>query len=281
MKTSTQLKAKIRNIAQRKNIKPEVVLRNYMLERFLERIANSKYANNFILKGGLLISSLVGIDARSTMDMDATVKGQAISKEKLEKIINEVLIIGINDNVEMTLLDISNIHDESEYPGLRASIATKFDKTKQTIKIDVTSGDVITPKEITYTFPLMFEEREIQIQAYNIETVLAEKLESIMDRSTTNTRMRDFYDIHILTTMDGDNIDYAVFANAFKRTSEKRESTARIEKKGMNILDMIEKSSDLAFLWEKYQKKYPYAADITYTEVIEDIRKLIGKTELG
>jgi predicted nucleotidyltransferase component of viral defense system len=280
VKTSTQLKAKIRNMAQQKNIKPEVILRNYMMERFLERMANSKYADKFILKGGLLIVSMVGIDTRSTMDLDATMKGQSISKEKLEKIVNEILCIEVEDNVEMSLLDISNIHDESDYPGFRVSIATKFDKTKQTIKIDVTSGDVITPKEITYTFPLMFEEREIQIQAYNLETVLAEKLESVMDRNTTNTRMRDFYDIHILTTMHGENIDYAVFANAFKRTSEKRGSIERIGKKVMNIFDMIEKSGDLALLWDKYQKKYPYAADIAYTEVIEDIRKLIGKTGL-
>lgn len=223
---------------------------------------------------------MVGIDTRSTMDMDATVKGQTISKEKLEKIINEILSIEMDDNVEINLLDISNIHDESDYPGFRASIAAKLDKIKQTIKIDVTSGDVITPKEITYTFPLMFEEREIQIQAYNIETVLAEKLESVMDRSTTNTRMRDFYDIHILTTMVRDNIDYAVFANAFKRTSEKRKSSARIKKKGMTILDMIENSSDLISLWEKYQKKYSYAADIAYMEVIEDIKKLFAKIGL-
>lgn len=200
MKTSTQLKALVRNLSKQSNVEAEVLLRNFMLERFLERIAVSGFRRNFILKGGMLIAAMVGIDTRTTMDMDAIIKGQARTASEIIGIIEEILRTPIDDGVEFALRSIEEIREEANYPGYRVSIVAVFDKTRQTLKVDITTGDFVTPKEIEYSFKLMLEDRAISILAYNLETILAEKFETVVTRSVTNTRMRDFYDIYILTT---------------------------------------------------------------------------------
>ena len=168
MNSSTQLKALIRNMSKDKKINAQILLRNYMLERLLERIAVSKYRDEFILKGGMLVAAMVGIDTRSTMDMDATIKGQAVNKDNIENILNEIVALDIGDNVKMSLKAIEEIRDEAEYPGLRASIQTEFDGITNMLKLDMTTGDIIVPKEITYEFKLMFEDRILKVKAYNI-----------------------------------------------------------------------------------------------------------------
>ena len=198
MKTSTQLKALLRNLSKKTNAEAEILLRNFMLERFLERVSISEYRKNFILKSGMLIASMVGIDTRSTMDMDATIKGQKLTAEEISAVCTNILSVHIDDGVDLNLRDIEEIREEADYPGYRVSIEARLDKTRQTLKVDITTGDYVTPKEIEYRFKLMFEDREINILAYNLETVLAEKLETIITRGITNTRMRDFYDIYIL-----------------------------------------------------------------------------------
>ena len=199
MKTSTQLKALVRNLSRKSNVGAEILLRNFMLERFLERIAVSDYRCNFILKGGMLIAAIVGIDTRTTMDMDATIKAQTLTASEITAIVEEILRTPIDDGVEFTLRGIEEIHEEADYPGYRVSIAAVLDKTRQMLKVDITIGDFVTPREIEYSFKLMFEDRTISILAYNLETVLAEKFETVVTRGVTNTRMRDFYDIYILT----------------------------------------------------------------------------------
>ncbi len=174
--------------------------RNFMLERLLERISVSEYKHSFILKGGMLIAAMVGIDTRTTMDMDATIKGQTLTETEITNIMKDILSIPFDDDVILSFRDIEEIREEADYPGYRVSIEAVLDKTKQVLKVDITTGDFVTPREVEYKFRLMFEDRAISIMAYNLETVLAEKFETVITRGLTNTRMRDFYDIYILTS---------------------------------------------------------------------------------
>lgn len=274
MKTSTQLKALIRNLSKQSNVETEILLRNFMLERFLERIAGSDYRHNFILKGGMLIAAMVGIDTRTTMDMDATIKGQILTASEIAVIIKKILQTKIDDGAEFSLLGIEEIREEADYPGYRVSIGAVFDRTRQTLKIDITTGDFVTPREIEYNFKLMFEDRSISIMAYNLETVLAEKFETIITRGVTNTRMRDFYDIYILTTTQ--KFDTDTFRAALGKTVEKRH-TAEQMSGIIEAIAMIMENAIMVNLWERYQKKYFYAADISWDMAIGAVKSLAAK----
>ncbi len=275
MNSSTQLKALIRNMSKDKKINAQILLRNYMLERLLERIAVSKYRDEFILKGGMLVAAMVGIDTRSTMDMDATIKGQAVNKDNIENILNEIVAFDIGDNVKMSLKGIEEIRDEAEYPGLRASIQTEFDGITNMLKLDMTTGDMIVPKEITYEFKLMFEDRILKVKAYNIETVLAEKIETIITRSTANTRMRDYYDVYIIMTMYKDLVNNNLLNDAIIKVFGNRDTT-HILKDKTTILKEIENSDRMQHRWERYQSKYSYAKEIKWNDIIIALKEYIG-----
>ena len=253
-------------------VNTQILLRNYMLERLLERISVSKYKNDFILKGGMLISAMVGINTRSTMDMDTTIKGQAVNKENVAKILNEIVSMDIGDNVKMQLSGIDEIRDEAEYMGFRASIMTEFDGVKNDIKLDMTTGDRIVPREISYKFRTRFGGRYLDIMAYNIETVLAEKLETIISRSTANTRMRDFYDVYIIMTMYRDSIDTELFDMALKSVCENRKTEYKFD-----VLDDIRDNKDMNIQWKRYQDRYEYAKEIEFNDIID----VISENTLG
>lgn len=277
MKTSTQLKALVRNLSKKLNVEAETLLRNFMLERFLERMTVSEYKDNFILKGGMLIAAMVGIDTRTTMDMDATIKGQTLTALEIKTIVEEILRIPINDGVEFTFSGIEETREEADYPGYRVSVTAVFDKTRQTLKVDITTGDFVTPREIEYSFKLMFENRAINILAYNLETILAEKFETIITRGVTNTRMRDFYDIYILTTtksFDGD-----IFKAALQKTVEKR-GTSKQMNDIHEVITMLEESSVMIDLWEKYRKKYSYANVVIWGTAINALKALGGTAQV-
>ncbi len=278
MKTSTQLKALIRNLTKKLNVESEILLRNFMLERFLERVAASVYKSNFILKGGMLIAAMVGVDARTTMDMDATIKGQALTASEVTAIVEEILRAPIDDGVELTFLGIEEIREESDYPGYRVSIAAVLDKTRQTLKVDITTGDFVTPREIEYNFKLMFDDRAISILAYNLETVLAEKFETIVTRGVTNTRMRDFYDVYILTATQA--FDAGIFWAALQKTAEKRGTSLQM-RDAPGVISMLEASPVMIDLWERYRKKYSYASDVTWEMAIGALKALKEKVEAG
>ncbi len=274
MKTSMQLKALVRNLSRETSVEAEVILRNFMLERLLERIAISEYKQNFILKGGMLIASMVGISARTTMDMDATIKGRTLNASEITAAIEEILCTPIDDSVEFSVAGIEEIRGESDYPGYRVSIEAVLDKTRQTLKIDIATGDFVTPREIEYSFKLMFEDRAIRIMAYNVETILAEKLETIITRGVLNTRMRDFYDIHILTTTQA--FDRDIFKAALQKTAEQRSTTKQMT--GIHdTISMISENPVMADRWTTYCKKYSYASGITWERVIGTLR-MIGVT---
>lgn len=251
-----------------------------MLERLLERISLSEYKSNFILKGGMLVAALVGLDARSTIDMDATIKGQPVTYDAVEKMFESILAIELDDSVELKIKSLEEIRDEAEYPGIRISIETVFDKIRQTLKVDVTTGDDITPKEISYSFRLMLEDRKINVMAYNLETVLAEKLETLIARSTTNTRMRDFYDIYILSKLQKENIDYDLLKEAISATA-KRRCTFQLLSDAERILDQIEKSPEMKDLWKRYQFKFSYAEKLEWDEVMQAVKNMLGVVSNG
>ena len=273
--TARQLKDLIRNLSKKKSADAQTLMRNYMMERFLERISLSEYKDKFILKGGMLVAAMVGLDARATMDLDATIKGANVSLTDVETIISNIITIPIDDGVSFCIKRISEIMEEADYPGVRVSMETKFDGVITPLKIDISTGDVITPKEIRYSFNLMLEDRTIEVWAYNLETVLAEKLETVISRNVTNTRMRDFYDIYILQKLHGEQLNKEILWNALVATARKRGTLDLIESNEIReILNEIETSSVMENLWKTYQKNYSYAVDVSWHIIMEFIRDL-------
>ena len=273
IKTAKQLKDLIRNLSRERSADAQILMRNYMMERFLERISLSEYRDKFILKGGMLVAAMVGLDARSTMDLDATVKGINVNVEDIENLISSIVNVPIDDGVKFQLRSISEIMDEAEYPGIRVSMNTTFDGVVTPLKIDISTGDAITPGEVRYSFKLMLENRSIDIWAYNLETVLAEKLETIITRSTTNTRMRDFYDIYILEQLHGTTLNPKILHDALLATAHKRESEKYLNQ-AEEVFNEVENNPIMQKLWESYRKKFSYASDLKWDMIMETIRKL-------
>ena len=273
--TARQLKDLIRNMSKKKSADAQILMRNYMMERFLERISLSEYKNQFILKGGMLVAAMVGLDARATMDLDATIKGTNVSVEDVEMIISQIISIPLDDGVSFRIKRISEIMEEADYPGVRVSMETKFDGVITPLKIDISTGDIITPREIKYNFNLMLENRTIEVWAYNLEMVLAEKLETVISRNVTNTRMRDFYDIYILQKLHGKQLKKQVLWNALVATAKTRETLEQIETEDIDeVFDEIQSSSVMENLWKAYQRNYSYSADIPWHTIMKSIRTL-------
>ena len=273
-KNPMQLKAFIKKKASEKNISAQLVMQNYMLERLLERISLSSYKYNFILKGGFLISAIVGLDTRATMDLDTTIKGVTLTHESIRDIFMEICEVEVEDDVSFFLTDISDIRETDEYPGIRVSLKANYPPISVPLTVDVTTGDVITPKEVEYTFKLLFDERMLSILSYNMETVLAEKIETVMSRSIANTRSRDFYDIYIIYTLHSNECDREVLKQALDKTSRKRGSHYIMEKY-QDILSEIRTGRQLQDLWKKYQKNFEYAKDISFKDICDTIQNIM------
>jgi len=269
---SMQFKARIRNIATASNIPAQVVLQSYMLERLLERIASSKYKDKFILKGGMLIASIVGIESRTTMDMDTTVRDLALSEIALQKILVEICEISLRDNVVLTVEGMEPIRDDDEYGGFRATLNAVYETIRTPLKMDITTGDVITPGAIHHILSSKVDGKTIQILAYNIETVLAEKVETILRRSVLNTRPRDFYDVFILTKTQF--FDRGVFTLALKSTAERRSSLAELENRSV-ILGKIQVDPSMRQRWDRYARDNHYAREISFDDVMAELQSLI------
>ena len=273
--TARQLKDLIRNLSKKKSADAQILLRNYMMERFLERISLSEYRDQFILKGGMLVAALVGLDARATMDLDATIKGTNVSLTDVETIISRIISIPIDDGVSFRIKRISEIMEEADYPGIRVSMETKFDGVITPLKIDISTGDVITPREIRYSFNLMLENRTIEVWAYNLETVFAEKLETVISRNIANTRMRDFYDIYILQKLYGEQLSKDVLWDALVATAKKRRTLEQIEAEDIGeVFDEIQSSPVMENLWKAYQRNFSYADDLSWHTVMDAVRVL-------
>ena len=267
MKTSEQIKGAIRNISKKTGVNPNSLLQMCLFEGILEKLSKSKYSENFILKGGLLISSLIGVDMRSTMDMDTTLRGIPLNEVSITKILNEILAIEIDADIEYKLIKLSPIRQEDVYEDFCASISCIFGKINATLNIDITTGDVITPREMNYSYSKILEEGTIPIMTYTIETILAEKFETISSRNITTTRARDFYDLCMIYCIYKDKIDKDILRKAIERTSKYRGSfeTALQYKE---IVELFRESETPKKLWKKYTQNNPYAKDVDFLDTI-------------
>ena len=273
MSKAMSLKARIRNIAKQKNIPAQVILQNYMFERLLVRLSASEYKEKFVIKGGMLVAAIVGLDNRATMDMDTTLKNLPLTPESIRSALEDVCDIDFDDGVVFEIGTISPIREDDIYGGYRVMLSARFDTLLTPLSIDVSTGDAITPHAVQYNFSEIFDdEKSYELWAYNIETVMAEKVETILRRGVFNTRPRDFYDAYILTTTQ--KFDQAVFVDALKATASHRGTTERISDV-ISILQNIEDSSELKVMWGKYRKQFAYAADIEYSQIMTVLRSLV------
>lgn len=269
---SMQLKDKLKNISNEKKVDFNTLVRLYMYDRFIERLSVSKYKDNFILKGGFYLSTLFGVENRTTMDIDTAFKNANFNEETIVKMIKEIVSIEIDDNAKLSYLGISPIRDEDEYGGFRADIQIEIDNIKEKFHIDIATGDPITPKEINYKYKPILGDSYVILWAYNIETVLAEKIETILSRVELNGRMRDFYDIYLIYTKDWDNVNLEDFVKAIEKTFYKREYVGE----PLLALDLIMDSTILKDRWKSYQKRYEYAKNIDFDEILICLEKIIN-----
>lgn len=272
--TPEQIKGRIKSVAKQNNADARTLMRIYMMERFLERLAQSEYRDNFIIKGGILVTAMIGVAHRSTMDIDTSMKNLNLSAEDALRVVNQVKDIDLDDGVSFEVKDASNIMDEMEYPGIRVTMNANVGRLSTPLKIDISTGDVITPRAIEFNYDLLLEDRSISLWSYNLETILAEKLQTVLARGILNTRMRDFYDIRMLLDTYEDKVNKAVLKDAFAATCKKR-GTDHLQEQADEIIKIIEADEQLQVLWRAYQKKYSYAADIDYASVISGVRKLM------
>lgn len=269
IKSATALKANVKNIANNNSKMAQAYIRLFFMERFLERVSKSRYKEQFILKGGMLVSSMIGMSLRTTMDIDTSIEALPLSMDKMQEIIDEIINISIEDNVTFEIVSIETIMDEFDYPGIRIHMLGHLDKINQPIKIDISTDDVITPKAVEYSYPLMFEKREIALFTYN-----AEKMQTILSRGITNTRMRDFYDLYELIQI----IDFSwdVYKNAFDKTCEKRKTIYEKEE-AIRIMKEVASDSDMENRWGQFRKKNDFVGDIMYKQLMDALMETTNK----
>jgi len=272
--TPAQIKGRLKNLAKQNNADARILMRIFMMERFLERVAVSEYAENFIIKGGILVTSMIGTAMRSTMDIDTSIRSFDLSEENAERIVKDICAIELDDDVHFEIKEVSRIMDAMEYPGIRLALDAVMGMMVTPIKIDISTGDAITPGAVEYSYKLMLEDRRIQLWSYNLETILAEKLQTVLARGLLNTRMRDYYDINMLLLRYGADIKTDILQQAFSATCRKRESLNLISE-GRQIPESIIRDENLKQLWESYRKKYSYAAGVSFDDAVNSVRQLL------
>lgn len=271
IKNVPSLKDRANNFAKENNITVQQVLQNYMFERFLERLSFSKYKEKLIIKGGLLLSSIIGIKLRNTMDIDADIVGINFEEEEIEKLITNIININLNDSAQMKLEKVEEIKEESEYGGYRVKLIGNLENLRIPFHIDISTGDIITPRAIEYKYKKLLEDDYIEIYTYNQETIIAEKLQTILSRKIANSRMKDYYDLYFFVNFKWQEIDKETLKQAMKATFEQRNSMEDLESRE-KIINSIEKDKTLIQLWKDYQLKHQYAQRINYNRIIEAIR---------
>ena len=279
MKTSEQIKGAIRNISKKTGVNSNSLLQMCLFEGILEKISKSKYKNHIILKGGLLISSLIGVKMRSTLDMDTTIRGLPMNEENISKILHEILEITIDADIVYRLIKLERIRKEDLYEDFCATISCRYGKINANLNIDITTGDIITPKEIQYSYEKILEEGSISILTYTIETIIAEKFETISSRNITTTRARDFYDLYMLYKIYKSKIDRNVLKEAITLTSQHRNSFSLVLQY-KEIVKLFYQSNSLKKLWDKYIQNNPYAKEISFNDTIsiyEEIGSILEK----
>ena len=271
IKNRDSLKAKASNLSKKTDIPNKYLIQNFMFEALLKRISKSKYKDKFIIKGGLLLSSIFGVNLRSTMDLDTTIKGLPLDKETITKVINEIISIDVEDNVRLEIENIKDIREEELYSGFEVNLKAEFDGLKTNLMIDITTGDVITYKEVEFKYNTLFDNETINIMTYNYETIIAEKFESIISRNIDNTRMKDYYDLYMFVNLKWNDINKDTLRKAIINTSKARETLDYIDN-ASKYIELISDDERLKALWNSYQNNYEYAKDIEFVDTINAIK---------
>lgn len=275
IKNKDSLKVKVSNIALSTNIPNKYLIQSFMFEALLKRISVSKYKDKFIIKGGLLLSSIFGVNLRSTMDLDTTIKGLPLDRTTITKVINEIISIDLKDNIKLEIENIKDIREEELYSGFNINLKAEFDGLRTNLMIDITTGDVITYKEVQFEYKTLFDNEIVNIMTYNYETIIAEKFEAIISRNIDNTRMKDYYDLYMFVNLKWNDIDKTILRKAIFNTSKKRETLNYIEEADKYI-ELINEDSKLKSLWKNYQNNYAYAKDISFENTIAAIKVING-----
>lgn len=273
IKNRDSLKAKVSNLSNKINIPSKYLIQNFMFEALLKRISMSKYKDKFIIKGGLLLSSIFGVSLRSTMDLDTTIRGLQLDRETIARVINEIINIDLNDNIKLEIENIKNIREEEQYSGFNINLKAEFDSLKTNLMIDVTTGDIITYKEIEYGYVTLFDNEVIDIMTYNYETIVAEKFESIISRNVDNTRMKDYYDLYMFVNLKWNDINKNVLKEAIINTAKNRGTLNYIDN-ATKYLELINTDVRLKSLWNSYQNNYEYASDISFDDTIKAVKAI-------
>ena len=273
MKTPEQLKGAIRSMAAKKNLRAQEVLQMFLFERIIDRLAASSFRDNFILKGGLLISSMIGIGERTTMDMDTTARGIQMEEDEIVSAVKEIIAMDVGDGISFEFQKIEPIREDDAYNNFRVHLRAKYGKIDSPMKIDITTGDIITPAAIRYDFPFVFEEKTVSVMAYTLETVLAEKYETIIRRNIGTTRARDYYDLHTLYRSRKDVVQMEVLRAAVIHTAEKRDSVDDIMD-WRDILKNIREEPQLYLLWDNYAADNKYIGDLKFNEVLDTVDEI-------
>lgn len=271
IKNKDSLKVKVSNLALSTNIPNKYLIQSFMFEALLKRISVSKYKDKFIIKGGLLLSSIFGVNLRSTMDLDTTIKGLPLDRTTITKVVNEIISIDLKDNIKLEIENIKDIREEELYSGFNINLKAEFDGLRTNLMIDITTGDVITYKEVQFEYKTLFDNEIVNIMTYNYETIIAEKFEAIISRNIDNTRMKDYYDLYMFVNLKWNDIDKTILRKAIFNTSEKRETLNYIENADKYI-ELINEDSKLKSLWKNYQNNYVYAKDISFENTIDAIK---------
>ena len=275
IKNKDSLKVKVSNLALSTNIPNKYLIQSFMFEALLKRISVSKYKDKFIIKGGLLLSSIFGVNLISTMDLDTTIKGLPLDRTTITKVINEIISIDLKDNIKLEIENIKDIREEELYSGFNINLKAEFDGLRTNLMIDITTGDVITYKEVQFEYKTLFDNEIVNIMTYNYETIIAEKFEAIISRNIDNTRMKDYYDLYMFVNLKWNDIDKTILRKAIFNTSEKRETLNYIENADKYI-ELINEDSKLKSLWKNYQNNYAYAKDISFENTIAAIKVING-----
>lgn len=271
IKNRDSLKAKASNLSKKTNIPNKYLIQNFMFEALLKRISKSKYKDKFIIKGGLLLSSIFGVNLRSTMDLDTTIKGLPLDRDTITKVINEIISIDVEDNVRLEIENMKDIREEELYSGFEVNLKAEFDGLKTNLMIDITTGDIITYKEVEFKYSTLFDNETINIMTYNYETIIAEKFESIISRNIDNTRMKDYYDLYMFVNLKWNNINKDTLRKAIINTSKARETLDYIDN-ASKYIELISDDERLKALWNSYQNNYEYAKDIEFVDTINAIK---------
>ena len=271
IKNRDSLKAKISKLVAKTNISNKYIIQTFMFEALLKRISVSEYKDKFIIKGGLLLSSIFGVNLRSTMDLDTTIKGLPLNMQTIENVINKIISIDLADNIKLKIENIKDIRLEDEYSGFNVNLKAEFDGLKTNLLIDITTGDVITYKEVEFKYYTLFDDEAINIMTYNYETIIAEKFETIIFRNIDNTRMKDYYDLYMFVNLKWNEINKDILRKAIINTSKKRNTENYIEDAN-SYIEMIQEDDRLKSLWNSYVSNYEYAKDITFEDTINAIK---------